>query len=195
MSDYYQNKTHVSCSALKDLWRKTYGGEDPEMYPESLKFGQDVDSLLTEPELVIDNPEAAALADLYRKGTKTPFNIDITAKLQHEFYKTISPFGYPVKFRGKTDIWFHKYKIVEDIKTTKISSKTINSIENAVDHFGYDMQIVSYMILSRSEIGVISFLSRSGWLYQYYVNRGSLRWNKGREKLKKHLELWQNTQL
>ena len=192
--NYYQNETHVSCSSLKKLWRQQNGGTEPEAFPESLSFGNAVDSLLTEPETVVNNPEAEALAELYRKQTKTPF-FNKGARFQWEFYKTISPDGYPVKFRGKTDVWFPKFRIVEDIKTTKISSLTENSIETAVNHFGYDMQIVSYMILSRSETGVLSFLSRSGWMYQYYVPRGSVRWAQGLDKLKNHLQLWQNIQL
>ncbi len=189
--NYYQIKEWVSCSDLKRAMRKAKNQPEPDWANmPSIKFGSDVDEALTG-EYKGDDKKVLDLYSLYLDKTKTPY----PGIFQHEFYRSLklefNSVSYDLKMRGKTDIHYPDLRIVEDIKTTSIKTLSQNSIANYIDRFDCDMQIVIYMTLSRSNLGVLSILSHTGfWLHQVYIKKDSPLYNSGLVKLERHLKNW-----
>jgi hypothetical protein len=187
MPNYYQVPGYLSVSYLKSL---TSTGQSIKLYPESLLFGNQVDCLITGDDITpyLPVPESAyKLAELYKDKR---FPIQGAIRYQHEFYKSL----HGEKFKGKTDIWYPGSEVVEDIKTTGISTNSHTAIMTAIDRFGYDMQMYAYMNLSKSHTGILTFLSRpGGWMHQIFLDRKSDIYKTGEYKIKKHIELWRKS--
>jgi hypothetical protein len=206
----YYSRPQVSNSDLGNLKGEMYGLQKPPNIQDIYDFGNLVDAMLTEPNLIdyhekriwlhdewkIVQPEKWMLAEkMVSAMMLDPFISIVVKKMigQYEFYKRLhleyEGFEFSIDARAKYDGIAKQLSTGLDYKTTACT--THKAFIQSLDHFDYDRQCAWYMdIASLDRFWFVGISKKNQKVFKYAVQRGDEFYKRGKQKYLKLAYLW-----
>lgn len=206
----YYARPQVSNSDLGNLKAEMYGLQKPDNIQEIYDFGNLVDAMLTEPNLIdysnqsiwlhndwqkVDDVKWKLANKMVQSMLKDPFISLVVKKMkgQYEFYKRLDleyeGFEFSINARAKYDGIAKPLKTGLDYKTTACT--TDKAFIQSLDHFDYDRQCAWYMdIAGLDRFWFIGISKKNMKVFKYAVSRDDEFYIKGKQKYLRLAYLW-----
>lgn len=195
----YFARPEVSNSDLSWLRLELLSAEERHDFTQALRIGTLTDAMITEPARVnyytftldgeqytpAEFAECSRMKEAFRRDEfcrnlllLSTGQMEMSRRLQFDY----AGFLFELTMRCKYDLWSERLRWGGDIKST--AATTQRQFEEAVRHFDYDRQRVTYMKISDAPKDMVVGISKvNGKIFKVPIERGGELWRSGEEKL------------